>query len=219
VPVHHATIHPVVRRRRPVRAAVVVGLASLTLMSACGSDEGGAAHEMVGYRPSAEQVVSTYSLPDASQGDAPFTFEASEPDHILIAYFGYTSCPDVCPTTLSYLKKALKGIGDDADRVEMAMTTIDPNRDTDEVLPAYVQSFIPGAHALRTEDPDALRAVATAFGVNYSVETNADGEIEVAHSGNLYAVDSTGKVLLTWPFGVTADDLQGDLAALLDEIR
>ncbi len=215
---HHATIEPVVRRRsRPLRAAAFVGLVSLASLTACGSDEA-ATHEMVGYRPSAEQVVGSYSLPDASQGDQPFTFVASEPDHLLLAYFGYTYCPDVCPTTLSYLKKALKGIGDDAERVELAMTTIDPARDTDAVLPAYVQSFIPDAHALRTEDPDALRAVATAFGVNYSVETNADGEIEVAHSGNVYAVDSTGKVLLTWPFGVTAEDFQGDLDALLDEI-
>lgn len=191
--------------------------ASLVLLSSCGSDAA-STRELVGYRPSAEQVVGTLSLPDASAGDTPFAFAASAPDHILIAYFGYTSCPDVCPTTLSYLKKALKNIGDDASRVEVAMTTIDPTRDTDDVLPAYVQSFVAGAHALRTEDDAALRAVADAFGVSYSVETAADGEIEVAHSGNLYAVDSNGKVMLTWPFGVSADDLQADLAALLDEI-
>ncbi len=215
----HATIHPVVRRRsRRLRAVALAGLASLTVLTACGSDAETVAHEMVGYRPSAEQVVGSFSLPDASQGGEPFAFEASASDHVLLAYFGYTYCPDVCPTTLSYLKKALKGIGDDASRVELAMTTIDPDRDTADVLPAYVQSFVPGAHALRTEDDDALRAVADAFGVNYSVEENAEGEIEVAHSGNVYAVDSTGKVLLTWPFGVSAEDFQGDLDALLDEI-
>lgn len=163
-------------------------------------------------------MVGTLSLPDASAGGAPFSFAASAPDHILIAYFGYTSCPDVCPTTLSYLKKALKNIGDDASRVEMAMTTIDPTRDTVEVLPAYVQSFIPGAHALRTEDEEALRTVANTFGASYNVETNADGEIEVAHSGNVYAIDGAGKVLLTWPFGVSSADMEADLRVLLDEV-
>lgn len=216
---HPATSAPAVRRRsRPLRALALAGFVSVALLAACGSDSSPAAHEMVGYRPSAEQVVSTYSLPDASQGDAPFTFEASKPGHILLAYFGYTSCPDVCPTTLSYLKKALKGLGSDADRVELAMTTIDPDRDTDDVLPAYVQSFVGGAHALRTTDAAALKAVATAFGVSYSVTKAADGTVEVSHSGNVYAVDSTGKVLLTWPFGVTAADFQADLAALLDEV-
>jgi len=193
-----------------VAAVVAVGATT----AGCGSD---AAHEMVGYRPSAEQVVGTMSLPDASNADAPFSFVA-QPGHVLLAYFGYTTCPDVCPTTLSYVKKALKNLGTDrAARVDLAMTTIDPGRDSDEVISAYVQSFDPTAHGLRTADGAALGKVADAFGVSYSVTTAADGTIEVSHSGALYAVDDQGRVLLTWPFGVSAADIEGDLAALLQE--
>ncbi len=189
-------------------AGVLLGLA------ACGGDD--AAREYVGYRQSPGQQVGAASLPDASAEGADFAF-AAEPGHLLIAYFGYTSCPDVCPTTLSGLRQALRDLGDDAARVDLAMVTIDPARDTDEILVGYVQSFVDGAHALRTTDDSALRAVTEAFGASYSVTTAADGAVEVAHSGAMYVVDPSGTVTLTWPFGVTSDDIRGDLAQLLAE--
>jgi protein SCO1/2 len=191
-----------------VAAGVLLGLAG------CGGDD--APREYVGYRQSPGQQVGTVSLPDASAGGAEFAFTA-EPGHLLIAYFGYTSCPDVCPTTLSGLRQALRDLGDDAARVDLAMVTIDPARDTDEILVGYVQSFVDGAHALRTTDDSALRAVTEAFGASYSVTTAADGAVEVAHSGAMYVVDPSGTVTLTWPFGVTSDDIRGDLAQLLEE--
>ena len=192
----------------------VVAVGVLLGLAACGGDD--AAREYVGYRQSPGQQVGTASLPDASAGGADFTFTA-EPGHLLIAYFGYTSCPDVCPTTLSGLRQALRDLGDDAARVDLAMVTIDPARDTDDILVGYVQSFVEGAHALRTTDDSALRAVTEAFGASYSVTTTADGAVEVAHSGAMYVVDPSGTVTLTWPFGVTSDDIGGDLAQLLAE--
>ena len=191
-----------------VAAGVLLGLAG------CGGDD--ATREYVGYRQSPGQQVGAASLPDASAEGAEFAF-AAEPGHLLIAYFGYTSCPDVCPTTLSGLRQALRDLGDDAARVDLAMVTIDPARDTDDILVGYVQSFVEGAHALRTTDDSALRAVTEAFGASYSVTTAADGAVEVAHSGAMYVVDPSGTVTLTWPFGVTSDDIRGDLAQLLEE--
>jgi protein SCO1/2 len=191
-----------------VAAGVLLGLAG------CGGDD--ATREYVGYRQSPGQQVGAASLPDASVEGAEFAF-AAEPGHLLIAYFGYTSCPDVCPTTLSGLRQALRDLGDDAARVDLAMVTIDPARDTDDILVGYVQSFVDGAHALRTTDDSALRAVTEAFGASYSVTTAADGAVEVAHSGAMYVVDPSGTVTLTWPFGVTSDDIRGDLAQLLEE--
>jgi protein SCO1/2 len=191
-----------------VAAGVLLGLAG------CGGDD--ATREYVGYRQSPGQQVGAASLPDASVEGAEFAF-AAEPGHLLIAYFGYTSCPDVCPTTLSGLRQALRDLGDDAARVDLAMVTIDPARDTDDILVGYVQSFVDGAHALRTTDDSALRAVTEAFGASYSVTTAADGAVEVAHSGAMYVVDPSGTVTLTWPFGVTSDDIRGDLALLLEE--
>jgi protein SCO1/2 len=192
----------------------VVAVGVLLGLAACGGDD--ATREYVGYRQSPGQQVGAVSLPDASAGGADFTF-AAEPGHLLIAYFGYTSCPDVCPTTLSGLRQALRDLGDDAARVDLAMVTIDPARDTDDVLTGYVQSFVDGAHALRTDDDTALRAAADAFGASYLVTTAADGKVEVAHSGAMYVVDPSGTVTLTWPFGVSSDDIRGDLAQLFDE--
>ena len=191
-----------------VAAGVLLGLAG------CGGDD--ATREYIGYRQSPGQQVGAASLPDASAEGADFAF-AAEPGHLLIAYFGYTSCPDVCPTTLSGLRQALRDLGDGAARVDLAMVTIDPARDTDDILVGYVQSFVDGAHALRTTDDSALRAVTEAFGASYSVTTAADGAVEVAHSGAMYVVDPSGTVTLTWPFGVTSDDIRGDLAQLLEE--
>lgn len=186
-------------------------------LASCGSDTS-ETHELVGYRPSGQQVVNTATLPDASNGDAPFDFVAPA-GGLLIVYFGYTSCPDVCPTTLAMLKSALATLGDDASRVSLAMATVDPNRDSGEILTGYVQSFVPTAHALRTDQPDELQAVADAFGASYSVTTAADGTVEVSHSGAMYVVNDQGDVVLTWPFGVVSADVAADLELLLDETK
>ncbi len=187
----------------------------LTAVS-CGGDAP-AARELVGYRNVPGQSVGSISLPDASNGGEEMAFSAA-PGELLIAYFGYTSCPDVCPTTLSDLRSALRDLGADADRVDLAMVTVDPDRDTAEVLTGYVQSFVAGAHALRTDDAASLRAAADAFGASYEVATAEDGIVKVAHSAAMYVVDSSGTVTLTWPFGVKADDLRLDLEALLAEV-
>ncbi|HQZ35149.1 MAG TPA: SCO family protein [Ilumatobacteraceae bacterium] len=182
------------------------------LFTACGDDA--PAKVLSGYELDPAPVVGAVTLPDTTNGDADFAMRADD-GHLLIVYFGYTQCPDVCPTTLADVKKALKEMGSAADRVDLAMATIDPNRDTDDVISGYVRSFIPGAHALRTEDPERLRAAADAFGVSYSVTPTADGTFEVTHSAAMYVVDSTGTVLVTWPFGLAADAIATDLEILL----
>jgi protein SCO1/2 len=187
-----------------------VALASL-LVTACGDDK--EAKVLSGYQLDPPPEVGTLALPDASAGGSDFTFEAADGEY-LIVYFGYTQCPDVCPTTLNEVKKALKAIGDDAEKVEVAMTTIDPNRDDGELLTNYVQSFVPGAHALRTDDETLLQSVAKGFGASYSVTTNDAGDVEVSHSGNLYVVDPAGTVVLQWPFGLPADAISTDLEIL-----
>jgi protein SCO1/2 len=212
------SVNPITRHRRlrRVRGRHAIVLVPLLLsLASCGSDSS-QSRELVGYRPSGQQVVDTMTLPDASNGDAPFDFVA-RPGGLLVVYFGYTSCPDVCPTTLAMFKSALAQLGDDASRIDLAMATVDPNRDTADVITGYVQSFVPSAHALRTDQADELRRVADLFGVSYSVTTAADGTIEVAHSGAMYVVNDQGDVVLTWPFGVVADDVAADLEQLLAE--
>jgi protein SCO1/2 len=137
------------------------------------------------------------------------------PDGLLVVYFGYTNCPDVCPTTMQDLRIALREVDDaNRDRVEVAMVTVDPGRDI-PILPDYVTSFFPDGIALGTEDAGRLLTAAEAFGASYSVTEADDGSIEVAHSGSLYAVDDSGELLITWPFGLDRDLLRADIEDLL----
>jgi protein SCO1/2 len=163
--------------------------------------------------------VSGASLPDVTTGapaGARFTFRA-EPGHLLMVYFGFTHCPDLCPTTLAELRAAKRRLGDAAERVDLAVVTVDPARDTAEILNQYVGSFSEEYRVLRTDDPEELRAAESAFLASSTIVTNPDGTVEVAHTANLYAVDDTGTVVLEIPFGAGTDGIANDLELLLEE--
>src|SRR5690606_40197961 len=84
---------------------------------------------------------------------------------LLLVYFGYTSCPDVCPTTMADVSAALVDLPPDkAGRVRVAMVTVDPERDTDEILAGYLAHFFSRGIALRTDAPTAIEAAAAAYG-------------------------------------------------------
>jgi protein SCO1/2 len=191
--------------------ALVVGLAAVVVgVASCGSD---APREMAGYRREPAPQVGELALPDLTDDGNPLNLQA-EPGHVLAIYFGYTNCPDFCPTTLSDLKLATQRL-DDPSLVDVAMITIDPDRDL-PILADYVTSFFEDGHALGTDDEALLADVAAPFGAQYRIETAPDGDVEVGHSTALYAVDDNGELTLTWQFGVSIDDLAADLEALLD---
>lgn len=181
------------------------------LASACSEDL--AAEPLAGIVRTPTPNVGDLSLPRTSD-HTDFTFSASGSD-LLVMYFGYTSCPDVCPTTLADLSAALGQLEDGADQIEVAMATIDPVRDSDEVVGAYLQSFVPDGIGLRTEDDAALRSVANELGVNYSVKAVDGAEPEVSHTGFLYVIDQDGDLLVTWSFGMPAAEMSRDLSILL----
>ncbi len=191
-------------------AAVVLGVTS-----ACGD---GGSPSYAGIVRDPAPVVDGEPLPDAARGGEAFPFRA-DPGGLLVAYFGYMHCPDVCPTTMADLRGALGELpAGDAGRVRVAMVTVDPDRDTGEALTRYVHTFFPAGHALRTADAGLLRRVADRFGATYGVTTAADGRIEVSHTAFLYAVDSGGRLLLQWPFRTEPKVLSDDLRALLDAV-
>ena len=101
------------------------------------------------------------------------------------------------------MQHALDDLGDDAERVDVAMVTVDPARDTD-VLTGYVQSFVADAHAVATDDDADLRRVAESFGVAYEVITAPDGTVEVGHTDYLFGVDDAGRLVISWPFGTSS---------------
>ena len=96
--------------------------AAVTLLAACG---GGGPHEFVGYTRDSEPVVDVAALPDLSNGGQPFDMRA-QPGHLLVVYFGYTNCPDFCPTTMTNVARAQQDLGDDGSRIDVAMVTVDP---------------------------------------------------------------------------------------------
>jgi protein SCO1 len=172
-----------------------------------------------GYVLDPAPAVGNLSLPDVTAGGAELAFDAA-PGGLLVTYFGYTSCPDVCPLTMSNLARALDELGDRADAVDVAMVTVDPNRDTSAVLDRYVTGFIDRAHGLRTSDDSRLRSVADGFGVTYDVEPAGDGRSEqVSHTASVFVVDDAGRVVLVWPFGIGADAMADDLGVLLQGER
>lgn len=186
-------------------------IALVLVVAACSSEPA----QLSGFVRDPLPDVSVASLPAVSSGGAEFTMRAPQ-DEILLLYFGYTSCPDVCPTTLADLRSALRDLGETATKVNVAMATIDPERDTDEVITGYVQSFIPEAHALRTSDPEELRAAADVFGADYGVSVDDDGKYEVFHTANLYAIDDGGLLQVTWPFGTEPESIAADIELLLE---
>ena len=190
--------------------ALVVATAAFAASSA-----GCSTREFAGFVREPAPDVSALSLPDTSTGDD-LTFRA-RPGGLLMVYFGYTNCPDYCPTTMSELKIALRRAGEPA-AVNVAMVTVDPDRDG-PILADYVGSFFPGGHALVTYDDALLAEVAAPFGASYLVSTDDDGSVEVAHSTALYAVDDTGQLVMTWPFGIDIDEMAADIKDLLDGRR
>lgn len=166
-----------------------------------------------GYVKSPARDVASVSLPTVAGEETPMVPPAGG---LLIVYFGYTQCPDVCPLTLGVLKRAVAAqTPADSKRVHVAMITVDPSRDTDKVFGTYLHGYFPSGLALRTDDPVRLRAAADGFGADYSIRATADGKRQVDHSAELYVVDDHGKIVLAWPYGLGPEPIARDLQRLL----
>lgn len=202
---------PPVRPARFRRLAVLVAVLAV-MLAGCGADP-----TLAGAVRQPPLDVSGVSLPNAATGGAPASVVPA-PDELTLVYFGYTYCPDICPTTLSDISVALADLDAAvAERVTVAMVTVDPERDTDERLVSYLGHFFAEPMALRTTDPEALREAADAFGVQWEVEDHQPGDdrYDVAHTAITYVVDGTGAVVVEWPFGLEADAMASDLTILL----
>jgi protein SCO1/2 len=115
---------------------------------------------------------------------------------VVLLYFGYTFCPDVCPTTLFNIAHMLKTLGKRADEVRVLFVTVDPNRDTLSVLKRYAEAFAPQVVGLRGT-PDQLATFAKRYRVAYSVKPASAGHpYEVTHSAAVYVFDRSGDIKL-----------------------
>jgi len=130
--------------------------------------------------------------------------------------FGYTSCPDVCPTTLFYLAQVREKLGAAAKGLQVVYVTVDPERDDTERLKKYLASFDPtfiGA----TGSPGQLAEVRKAYGIQISRQTvpGTQSAYLVHHSSFVYLIDRAGNIRALLPFGVSVDDIAHDVKALL----
>lgn len=130
-------------------------------------------------------------------------------------FFGYTHCPDVCPTTLSDFAEAMRELGPDAARVQVIFVTVDPERDTSGLLAQYVPAFDPsflGAHAPGNE----LARLAKSFRVVYQkTAVKAADDYLIDHSAGTYVFDPQGRLRLLMPYGSSPSAIVQDLRTLL----
>jgi protein SCO1 len=136
---------------------------------------------------------------------------------VTVVFFGYTHCPDVCPTTLSELSEVKHGLGADGDRVQALFVTVDPERDTPQILKAYMDNFGPGFVALRGST-EQTAAAAREFKVFYAkVRGKTEDSYTIDHTAGSYIIDAKGRLRLFARYGMPAEDLKSDLKQLLGE--
>jgi protein SCO1/2 len=135
----------------------------------------------------------------------------------VVIFFGYTHCPDVCPTTLAELAEVMRQLGPDADRVQVLFVTIDPERDTSQLLAQYVPAFDPRFMGLRG-DAAATERTAKEFKIIYQKQPGATpGSYTMDHSAGTYIFDPKGRLRLYVSYGQGPEVFAHDLRELLKE--
>ena len=135
---------------------------------------------------------------------------------VVVVFFGFTQCPDVCPTAMAELAEVKKALGKDGDKLQGLFVTVDPERDTPEVLKAYMANFDTSFLALRGT-PEQLAAVAKDFKIYYKkVEGKTPTSYSMDHSAGSYVYDTAGRLRIYNRYGSGAQALTEDVRALLN---
>ncbi len=133
---------------------------------------------------------------------------------VVVVFFGYTQCPDVCPTTMAELAEVKRTLGAEGERLQGVFITVDPERDTPEILKAYVTGFDPSFVALRGSAEQTL-ATAKEFKVFYAkAPSKGGGGYTVDHTAGAFVIDATGRVRLFTRYGSGSQALAQDLKRL-----
>ncbi len=131
---------------------------------------------------------------------------------IVLLYFGYTTCPDVCPATLNDVATALNMLGNKAKNVQFLWITVDPERDSPEKMEDYVKHFHPDFLGLTPRSPEETFAVATQYGIFYEKHYyGSEAGYLMDHTATITMIDQNGSVRVIYPFGTSPEDLAADL--------
>lgn len=194
---------------RRINLALLLALA-LVALAGCG------AVELKGTALEPANPAHDFTLTD-EQGQ-PFSL-SEQRGKVVVLFFGFTSCPDICPAELSNLAAATRQLGDAARDVQVALVTLDPERDTSERLATYVAAFDPTFKGLRAADKAALDPITAAYGVFYEKRELPGSALgyTIDHSGYVYVIDKAGRWREVIAHGSPVDDIVADLRALARE--
>lgn len=199
---------------RLIRRAAVLLAALLLLACDQPAGEGGAKAAFRGIDITGAEYARSLALTD--QHGAPRTLEQFK-GKVSVVFFGYTQCPDVCPGTMAELAQVKKSLGKDGQRVQGIFVTVDPQRDTQDVLKSYMAGFDPDFIALRGT-PEQTKAAAKEFKVFYATSPGkTENSYTVDHTAGSFIFDARGRVRLFVRYGTGAEALASDLKALLAE--
>lgn len=194
--------------RVAVRAGKLLAMALLAGLAAC---SGGDTPSFKGTDITGTHLGRDLALTDQT-GQARTL--ASYSGKVQVYFFGFTQCPDVCPSALAEMAEVLKKLGSDAQHVQVALITVDPERDTQEVLQAYVSAFDPRFVALRG-DQAQTRAAASTFKAYYARAPQNDGNYSMDHTAAFYIFDRKGEARVLASPNLGVDALVHDIRALL----
>ncbi len=208
------TLHPTHIARTPRRRWLTAAaglLAAGVLLPACSDKPAFKGIDLTG-----ADYAQALSLPDQ---DGRARSLADFKGKAVVLFFGYTQCPDVCPTSLSELAQAKQLLGADGERLQGLFVSVDPERDTPEIMKAYMASFDPTFLAL-LPTPQQLPALAKSFKVYYKkVEGPTPTSYTMDHSAGSYIYDTQGRLRVYHRYGSGAEALAADVRLLLAEAR
>jgi protein SCO1/2 len=138
---------------------------------------------------------------------------------VVLVFFGYSSCPDACPTTLSKLATVSRRLGDDRARVKTLYISVDPDRDTPDVLKADLANFDLDALGLTGTKPE-IDKVVSQFGAAYEITPTPESAAKytVAHTTWLYVLDTNGRTRIQFPYEATVDEIVSGIRSILAEV-
>ena len=198
-------------RRKTIKSiARYVGMACATaLLGACSKAE---TPQFKSIDLTGADYAKDFALPDQNGQTRTLKDFAGK---VVVVFFGFTQCPDVCPTTMAELAQIKQSLGADGNKLQAIFITVDPERDTPELLKAYMGNFDPSFLALRPAI-DKLPEVAKTFKIYYKkVEGTTIGSYSMDHSGGSYVYDTKGQIRLYSRYGTGTEGLMADIGLLL----
>ena len=194
-----------------VLLASALGTGAVGLLAGCGRETKAS---FQGVDVTGAEYARDFALPDASGQQRSLKDFAGK---VVVVFFGYTQCPDVCPTSLQELAEVKKLLGADGERLQGIFVTLDPERDQPAMLKAYMESFDPGFVALRGT-PEQTAAIAKDFKIFYKkVDGPTPETYTLDHSAGSYVYDPAGRLRVYERYGTGPQKLASDVRTLLAE--